>query len=282
MTGNRVRPTRRLIMSKVVTTEITIDFTNLDSMAEAVGLGITTPEQLAQHIGCELNDDGVLVLDDCPMYADDGNAEIEYDIKTTPVDAAQQYVSDGDWGDCEETSWVTVYTYRKGINDRGEVVHVGRDSHKIELSPPEPECIDGNEHIWKSPFKIVGGCKESPGVYGHGGGVLISECCMICGCKRTTDTWAQDSSDGEQGLTSVSYSEGEYADEVNARHIQRAKDALEMVDTEQTGQYAWEWIDTDGDAVGADDDELREYGIALLIDENTPAIHGTLLSASDE
>lgn len=53
-----------------VTTEITIDFTDLDSMAEAIGLGITTPEQLAQHIGCELDEDGVLVLEDCPMYAD--------------------------------------------------------------------------------------------------------------------------------------------------------------------------------------------------------------------
>lgn len=264
------------------TTQITIDFTNLDSMAEAIGLGITTPEQLAQHIGCEVNDDGVLVLEDCPMFADDGNAEIEYDSDTTAKDAAQDYVSSGDWGEIEETSWVTVYTYRKGVNDRGEVVQVDQRSHKIELSPPEPECVEGHEHIWKSPHSIVGGLKENPGVYGHGGGVVIHEVCMICGCKKTTDTWAQDMSDGQQGLTSVSYSEGEYANEINARHVQRAKNELETVDTEQTGQYAWEWIDSDGDAVGAGEDDLRNYGIALLIDPEAPAIHGTLLSESDE
>lgn len=205
----------------IVTTQITIDFEDLDSMAEAVGLGITTPEQLAQHIGCELTDEGVLVLEDCPMYANDGYAEIEYDSDTTAEAAAEDYVSSGSWGDIEETSWVNVHTYRKGVNDHGEVVQVDRDSHKIELSPPEPDCIDGEEHNWKSPFSILGGLRENPGVWGNGGGVIIKECCMTCGCERTTNTWAQDMSDGQQGLTSVSYEAEKYADEVNSRKIDR-------------------------------------------------------------
>ena len=168
---------------------ITIDPDSLDSLANAVGLGLTTPEMLADWIGVDLIDE-CLVLDGSPMYADDGNAEIEYDSDTSADDAAKEYVDDGDWGQQTETSWVTVYTYRRGIDPNGAVVQVGRESHKITLAPDDPECIDGHDHVWKSPYSILGGCKENPGVCGNGGGVIIHECCMLCGCKKTTDTGA--------------------------------------------------------------------------------------------
>jgi len=87
---------------------------------------------------------------------------------------------------------------------------------KIALEPDEPECEDGEDHDWQSPIEIVGGIKENPGVYGHGGGVTITTVCMHCGAERVVDTWAQDSSDGEQGLESVSYEPSKYADEVAA------------------------------------------------------------------
>ena len=51
-------------------------------------------------------------------------------------------------------------------------------------------------------------------VWGSGGGVRIEEVCMRCGCSKTTDTWAQDPSDGEQGLDSTSYVPRKYAGEV--------------------------------------------------------------------
>jgi hypothetical protein len=57
---------------------------------------------------------------------------------------------------------------------------------------------------------LVGGIEENPGVWGHGGGVVINEACVRCGCGRTTDTWAQDPSTGRQGLESVAYEEGAY------------------------------------------------------------------------
>jgi len=82
----------------------------------------------------------------------------------------------------------------------------------IRIDPPEPECPEGAEHDWQNPVEIVGGIKENPGVWGHGGGVTISECCMRCGCKRVTDTWAQRRDTGEQGLESVRYWPGEYAE----------------------------------------------------------------------
>ena len=71
--------------------------------------------------------------------------------------------------------------------------------------PAEPKCDEGNEHCWESPHDLVGGLKENPGVFGHGGGVIINEVCRHCGCRRRTDTWAQRMDTGEQGLHEVSY-----------------------------------------------------------------------------
>jgi hypothetical protein len=88
-------------------------------------------------------------------------------------------------------------------------------SRKYAIHPSPPKCSDGSrEHAWESPHAILGGLAENPGVWGHGGGVISHEVCMRCGCERTTDTWAQDRSDGEQGLESVAYEAGKYADEL--------------------------------------------------------------------
>lgn len=74
---------------------------------------------------------------------------------------------------------------------------------KLALDPPEPKCTA--EHEWKQSFRLFGGCKENPGVQGHGGGVTIKEYCPHCGAGRYTDTWAQDPEDGEQGLQLICY-----------------------------------------------------------------------------
>ena len=42
---------------------------------------------------------------------------------------------------------------------------------------------------------------------GHGGGVIIREVCAHCGAYQVTDTWAERSDTGEQGLRSVKYLE---------------------------------------------------------------------------
>jgi hypothetical protein len=82
------------------------------------------------------------------------------------------------------------------------------------IEPEEPPCPGEKAHDWESPHAILGGLEENPGIWGHGGGVVIKEVCVCCGCLKTTDTWAQNPSNGEQGLTSVAYSPGEYRDEV--------------------------------------------------------------------
>ena len=81
------------------------------------------------------------------------------------------------------------------------------DQHErrtVALDEPEPDC-EAAEHDWQSPYDVLRGLSENPGVQGHGGGVVITEVCQHCGAYRVTDTWAQNPSTGEQGLHSVEY-----------------------------------------------------------------------------
>lgn len=194
---------------------ITIDLSDITSIAAAIKAGITTPEILSECIlpeliGAELVD-GALVID--PLYyATDVGGGVG-DGFDTAEEAADDFAATYEVP--TETEWLNIHTYRRGIDSNGDIICVDSEMHRRTLEPAEPECTDG-EHDWQSPYEIVGGCKENPGVWGHGGGVRIHECCMKCGCERVTDTWAQDMNTGEQGLESVSYEPGKYADEIEA------------------------------------------------------------------
>jgi len=120
-------------------------------------------------------------------------------------EAADSWARGGDY-DVESTIWVDVAI----VSPTGEI----EETVTIAIDPDEPSCAgrreSHREHDWQSPIEIVGGISENPGVWGHGGGVTIREVCMRCGCGRFTDTWAQRPDTGEQGLTSISYTESEY------------------------------------------------------------------------
>lgn len=81
------------------------------------------------------------------------------------------------------------------------------------LLPTEPDCIDEDGHDWQSPYKLVGGLRENPGVWGRGGNVVVQEACVKCGCGRITDTWTQNPSDG---VTSITYRENLFTDELDS------------------------------------------------------------------
>jgi hypothetical protein len=202
-------------------------------------------------------DDGEEMIAEDGWYADDGNAEVHYEDAQSGKEAAELYADGGDWGDHTETTWVSVRAWREGVRSIAvecawcdaaatahdaegdpacadhasapaegvelkpllEIVECQTDDerHTVEVEPAEPECEDGQAHDWQAPHEIVGGIEENPGVWGHGGGVYINQVCMHCGCGKTIDTWAQNRETGEQGLTSVSYEEGKYAEEVAAR-----------------------------------------------------------------
>lgn len=147
-------------------------------------------------------------------HADDGNAEITGEFESG-YEAAKDYVETGEWDDRSETSRVTVHVWQEVVDADGDIVRLNEESHAITLEPDEPKCTE-NGHDWQSPHEIVGGIKENPGVWGHGGGVKVHEVCLHCGCERVRDTWAQDSNTGRQGLESVAYHPGKYANEVGA------------------------------------------------------------------
>ena len=83
------------------------------------------------------------------------------------------------------------------------------DSVQIVLEPTAPACIGDGEHRWVSDFEWVGGIEDNPGVWGHGGGVIIDEVCEKCHLIQRTDTWGQDPMTGEQGLKVISYRWGD-------------------------------------------------------------------------
>lgn len=136
----------------------------------------------------------------------DGNADV-YIYAETAREAAQEYVDDGDWGDNDATSWVTVYV--TPIDDDGEELEDEREDFTIFIKPDEPDCEGRKEHDWRSPYSVLGGLKENPGVMGNGGGVIIKEVCAHCGKYRITNTWAQNYETGEQGLESVEYEDAD-------------------------------------------------------------------------
>jgi hypothetical protein len=190
---------------------ITIDSSDPKSIASAIKAGITTPELLADFLDDgEIVDDAVVI--DPLYYATDCGGGVGDGFDTTE-EAVEDFASAFDAP--EETKWLEITTFRIGVDADGDIVRVDVERHTRTLEPNEPECTDG-EHDWQSPFEIFGGLKENPGTWGHGGGAIIHECCVKCGCGRVTDTWAQNPNNGSQGHRTVSYEEGKYADEIAA------------------------------------------------------------------
>lgn len=134
---------------------------------------------------------------------------------------AKEWVRDGDYGQIEKTIWIDAEIFTNDDSERSFVT--------VAIDPVVPPCKSGETHNWQSPYRLVGGLRENPGVFGNGGGVIITEACVVCGCRRTTDTWAQNPTTGKQGLTSVEYAEGVY---VTAEDGRSEEHVDECTDTE--------------------------------------------------
>ena len=131
----------------------------------------------------------------------DGNADIEIEAETAE-EAAQEYVDGGDWETTGETWWIDIRC--TPLDDAGEEIEDDAETITIAVEQEEPECQEA-DHDWCSPLEVVGGIESNPGVWGHGGGVKITEVCRHCGAYRITDTWAQRQDTGEQGFRSTEY-----------------------------------------------------------------------------
>lgn len=154
------------------------------------------------------------------LYADDDDAR----------EAARDWARDGAYGDIDSTIWVDVYIARE--TDGGYESDRGSDEETritVAIDPDAPDCAEGHEHDWQSPYEVLGGLKDNPGVWGKGGGVVCKTVCAHCGAYKIDDSWAQRPDNGEQGLDSVSYEEADddSREWVASKRLEAARDAIE-------------------------------------------------------
>jgi len=229
----------------------------------------------------DIDDDAIVVV--LPGWtADDGNAEVEFAAADSGEEAAQEYVDEGDWGDRSKTAWIDVSAWRRAYalvqidDDDEEVVElmVDHERHIITIEAEEPECVGDHEHDWRSPYRILGGLQENPGVWGHGGGVIIREVCAHCGRYRVTDTWSQNPSNGQQGLQSVSYEDADDDSRdwiaqrllAHAEEIMNGCGAVESYERDDGEYRVTLRLDADSDVSDEEPDEDGRYDNAYYHD----------------
>ena len=126
------------------------------------------------------------------------------DFEAADADAAvaygEEWLRSGDW-DRSQTLFLEAEVVE--LDDDGEFSDT-LGTVRVVLPPEEPRCVAGS-HLWCSPYDLLGGLKDNPGVFGNGGGVRIKEVCKHCGTCRLTDTWATNPCDGTQGHETVEY-----------------------------------------------------------------------------
>jgi hypothetical protein len=139
------------------------------------------------------------------FFVTDGTVTV--DIKAENArEAAQEYVHLGDWEPSDSTTWFSIEVWEHEDEDGDPI---DSKTFSISLDPPEPDCKPDKKHEWASPYSVLGGLEENPGVQGSGGGVVITEVCAHCGCYRIRDTWATNPETGEQGFESVEYDDAD-------------------------------------------------------------------------
>jgi hypothetical protein len=123
------------------------------------------------------------------ICSDEGEMPLEISAASAE-EAAQVFVSEADWPTKTRTYWIEVLVSEPAIEDR----EVEGEYFRVAIEPVAPDCDDGSAHAW-----------EDGGVWGHGGGQVITERCTACGLQKLTDTWATDRVSGQQGLDSIEY-----------------------------------------------------------------------------
>lgn len=126
-------------------------------------------------------------------YCNDGPGQGWVEIEADSArEAAQEFIYGGDYPPVAETDWVDVQVVL-AAPDGSRPTDADPKTITVAVDPHEPGCPD-EAHDWTE-IRVIG----------HGGGVVSTDRCRICGLLRHTDTWAQRRDTGEQGLTAVSY-----------------------------------------------------------------------------
>lgn len=129
--------------------------------------------------------------------SDDG-ATWTIEARPSTLDAeVTKSVRAGSWDTSE--SWV--WSGRSRCTLTGD-----KDSHEVIFAAREPKCSEP-EHDWRSPWSVLGGLRENPGVVGGpNGGVTVREVCAHCGIYREFVSRATNPSNG------TTYEATNYAD----------------------------------------------------------------------
>lgn len=119
----------------------------------------------------------------------DGHGVEEIISASCAESAAAEYVAEGDWPAEPKTYWIDIATVdADGTEERW----------LIPVNPTAPTCPSG-DHEW-----------GEVSTRASGGGVVFHETCEFCALEKITDTWAQCSVTGRQGLDSIEYRTNEY------------------------------------------------------------------------
>jgi len=176
----------------------------LEDAADVLGLGHADDSNHVYVQRAWVSDDYVGERDDVPSYVPD----LQDWADEHAQHCAEMAVGSG--GDSDQPITWRYSAEIEAVDADGDRVTVEGHGDAIE-EPPAAECeeADDGEHDWCSPHEVVGGIAENPGVWGNGGGVIITEVCRHCGTYRTTDTWAT----GHDGrpTTTVTYHEADDA-----------------------------------------------------------------------
>lgn len=125
---------------------------------------------------------------------------------SSPEEAAEELFSQGYTAPASQSEEYRAWVYR--LDEDGEEIDGRWIRHTVH--PDEPPCEE-DDHDWRSPYSVLGGLEENPGVAGKGGGVVVREVCRHCGRYRITDTWADDGHGGQMEDDCIWYEDADTA-----------------------------------------------------------------------
>jgi hypothetical protein len=100
---------------------------------------------------------------------------------------------DGEAGEIDDDATVAGDEY----DCSGEYSDTLPDCEQAEHASADDEA-DEEGHVWRSPYSVVGGCKENPGVWGGNGTAMnFHEVCRLCGCHKHTHSYGSQRNDGD-------------------------------------------------------------------------------------
>jgi len=141
-----------------------------------------------------------------------GDTDIEADNLKEAWEYAVAWAKEGDWPD--DGCLIQLNVSRQ--DDDGEILEEEWDF--VEIVPDEDALDeysddhkrDDHEHDWRAPHSIVGGIRENPGCWSHGGLRLTFESVCRCGARRHEDYDPQryQQHQGLERITRIDYPDG--------------------------------------------------------------------------